>query len=84
MPPEPAPPLVLSLTALALRLASEGADIVVNFFRNRAPAEQTTNEIQALGRRALLVEIDSPTWCRAGEPADQGIRLDRVLLAAIP
>ena len=44
--------------AIALRLASEGADIVVNFFRNRVPAEQTANEIRAMGRRALLVRAD--------------------------
>jgi enoyl-[acyl-carrier protein] reductase III len=44
--------------AIALRLAAEGADIVVNFFRNRAPAEQTVSEIEALGRRALLVRAD--------------------------
>ncbi|MBI3762335.1 MAG: SDR family NAD(P)-dependent oxidoreductase, partial [Chloroflexi bacterium] len=25
--------------AIALRLARDGADVVVNFFRNRAPAE---------------------------------------------
>jgi enoyl-[acyl-carrier protein] reductase III len=44
--------------AIALRLASEGADIVVNFFRNRAPAEQTADELRALGRKALLVKAD--------------------------
>jgi enoyl-[acyl-carrier protein] reductase III len=44
--------------AIALRLASEGADIVVNFFRNRAPAEQTAREIEALGRKAALVKAD--------------------------
>jgi len=30
--------------AIALRLAEDGADIVVNFFRNRAPAEETAEE----------------------------------------
>jgi len=44
--------------AIALRLASEGADIVVNCFRNRAPAEQTVEEIRALGRKAILVKAD--------------------------
>jgi 4-amino-4-deoxy-L-arabinose transferase-like glycosyltransferase len=32
----------------------------------------------------VLVEIAAPTWCRAGEPADQGVRLDRVVLAPVP
>lgn len=44
--------------AIALRLAGEGADVVVNFFRNRTPAEETVAAIQALGRQALLVKAD--------------------------
>ncbi|CAG1002442.1 enoyl-[acyl-carrier protein] reductase III [Anaerolineales bacterium] len=44
--------------AIALHFASHGADVVVNFFRNRAPAEETAQEIQKLGRRALLVKAD--------------------------
>jgi enoyl-[acyl-carrier protein] reductase III len=47
--------------AIALRLASQGADIVVNFFRNRAPAEATAGEITALGRRAVVVRADIGT-----------------------
>jgi hypothetical protein len=34
--------------------------------------------------RPVLVELASPTWCRAGEPADQGIRVDRAVLSAVP
>lgn len=26
----------------------------------------------------LLVQLDAPTWCRAGEPAEQGVRVDRM------
>ncbi len=44
--------------AIALHFARNGADVVVNFFRNRAPAEETVHEIEALGRRALLVKAD--------------------------
>ncbi|MCX7754360.1 MAG: enoyl-[acyl-carrier-protein] reductase FabL [Anaerolineales bacterium] len=44
--------------AIALHFARLGADVVVNFFRNRAPAEQTARDIEALGRRALLVKAD--------------------------
>ena len=44
--------------AIALHFAHKGADVVVNFFRNRAPAEETAREIEALGRRALLVKAD--------------------------
>jgi enoyl-[acyl-carrier protein] reductase III len=44
--------------AMALHFARNGADVVVNFFRNRAPAEETVHEIEALGRRALMVKAD--------------------------
>lgn len=43
---------------IALRLAQEGADVVVNFFRNRAPAEATAEAIRGLGRRAEVVKAD--------------------------
>ncbi len=44
--------------AIALRLAQEGADIVVNFFRNRDPAEETAEEIRQLGRQVLVVKAN--------------------------
>jgi enoyl-[acyl-carrier protein] reductase III len=50
--------------AIALRFAGEGADVVINYFRNRAPAEETAAEVEALGRRALVVRAD------VGEPED--------------
>jgi enoyl-[acyl-carrier protein] reductase III len=43
---------------VALRLAREGADVIVNFFRNRDPAEQTAAEIGELGRRAIVVRAN--------------------------
>ena len=44
--------------AIALHFASLGADVVINFFRNRAPAEETAREVEKLGRQALLVKAD--------------------------
>lgn len=44
--------------AIALHFAREGADVVVNFFRNRAPAEETAGAIRAMGRRAAVVKAD--------------------------
>jgi enoyl-[acyl-carrier protein] reductase III len=44
--------------AIALHFAQYGADVVVNFFRNRTPAEETAHEIEKLGHRALLVKAD--------------------------
>lgn len=43
---------------IALHFARQGADVVVNFFRNRQPAEATAEEIRSLGRRAWLVKAD--------------------------
>lgn len=43
---------------LALRFAREGADVVVNFFRNRQPAEETAAAIRACGRRALVIKAN--------------------------
>jgi enoyl-[acyl-carrier protein] reductase III len=44
--------------AIALHFARNGANVVVNFFRNRSPAEETAHAIEALGRRALLIKAD--------------------------
>jgi enoyl-[acyl-carrier protein] reductase III len=44
--------------AIALYFARNGADVVVNFFRNRAPAEKTAAEIEKTGRRALVVKAN--------------------------
>jgi enoyl-[acyl-carrier protein] reductase III len=44
--------------AIALHLAKLGADVVINFFRNRQPAEDTANDIHQLGRRALVVKAN--------------------------
>jgi hypothetical protein len=32
----------------------------------------------------LLLRFESPVWSRAGEPADQGIRIDRVSVRPAP
>ena len=44
--------------SIAIQLASEGADVVVNFFRNRVPAEETAQVIRELGRKALVVKAN--------------------------
>ncbi|HUG55734.1 MAG TPA: enoyl-[acyl-carrier-protein] reductase FabL [Candidatus Limnocylindrales bacterium] len=42
--------------AIALRLAADGADVVVNFFRDRGSAEGTAAEARARGVRAHVVK----------------------------
>ena len=43
---------------IALRFAAEGADLVINYFRNREAADETAADIRALGRRAHIVRAD--------------------------
>ena len=47
--------------AIALHFARQGACVAVNFFRNRAPAQATVDEIQGMDRQALLVRADVGT-----------------------
>jgi enoyl-[acyl-carrier protein] reductase III len=44
--------------AIALHFARNGADVVVNFFRNRLSAEATAEEIRSLGRRSITVRAN--------------------------
>jgi enoyl-[acyl-carrier protein] reductase III len=44
--------------AIALNFAALGANVVVNYFRNREPAERTSQKIRDLGRKALLVKAN--------------------------
>lgn len=44
--------------AIALHFAQRGADLIINFFRNRGPAEETARSIESLGGRVLLVKAD--------------------------
>ena len=43
---------------IALHFAERGADVIINFFRNREPAEETARAVEKLGRRVLLVKAD--------------------------
>jgi 3-oxoacyl-(acyl-carrier-protein) reductase len=44
--------------AIALALAEEGADVAVNYVSSEAAAQEVADQIQALGRRALLARAD--------------------------
>jgi enoyl-[acyl-carrier protein] reductase III len=47
---------------IALRLAREGADVIVNYFRRREAAEQTARDIEELGVKASVIRAN------VGEP----------------
>ncbi len=42
--------------AIVLKLAEEGADVIINFFRNRQAAEQTAAEIASKGGTASIIK----------------------------
>ncbi|TAK70892.1 MAG: SDR family NAD(P)-dependent oxidoreductase, partial [Dehalococcoidia bacterium] len=44
--------------AIALALARDGADLALNWHRKREGAERTAAAIEAMGRRAVLIEAD--------------------------
>ena len=44
--------------AIALRLAQEGADLVINFMRNQKPAEEVASLVRESGRRAVVVQAN--------------------------
>jgi len=49
--------------AIALKLASQGADIIVDFFRHREAAERTAKDIEAMGVKAEVIKAN------VGDPA---------------
>lgn len=44
--------------AIAIRLATEGADVAVNFVRDEPSAAETVKELESLGRRAIALQAD--------------------------
>jgi NAD(P)-dependent dehydrogenase (short-subunit alcohol dehydrogenase family) len=44
--------------SVALRLASEGADVIVNYRSSKSEADEVVSQIAALGRRAVAVQAD--------------------------
>jgi len=44
--------------AIAIRLAEVGADVAINYLRQRAAAEETLTAIRAVGRRALAIRAN--------------------------
>ncbi|MFJ7936629.1 enoyl-[acyl-carrier-protein] reductase FabL [Sporosarcina sp. NPDC096371] len=44
--------------ALAIELARQGYDIVVNYARSKSAAEETVKEIEALGRKAIMIRAN--------------------------
>ena len=58
---------------IALRFAEEGADIVVNYRSHRDGAEKTRARIEAMGRRAAVVQADVSTVEAARKLMDDAV-----------
>jgi len=44
--------------AIALKLAEQGADVIINFFRRRQAAEQTAKDVESLGVTAKVIKAN--------------------------
>ncbi len=58
--------------AISLELARRGADVIVNYFRNRSAAAETVQEIEKLGRRAHAIKA------HIGDPDKANAMFDEV------
>lgn len=61
---------------VALRLAQEGADVIINYVgeANLAEARQVQESINALGRKAVLVDGNVADFNSAADMVEQGIK----------
>ena len=60
--------------AIALALAAEGADVAVNFAGNEAAAKAVAAEIEALGRKAIIIKADIASHEAATAMLDQVVK----------
>jgi enoyl-[acyl-carrier protein] reductase III len=59
--------------ACALALAARGVDVVISYVVNRAAAQDTAAEIEAMGRRAVVLQADVGDADAARAVADQAV-----------
>ena len=69
-------------SAVALRLAKEGADIVLLYCGNRAAAEENAARIRALGREAALLQTDLSDREQQADVIERAGRVDILVLNA--
>jgi len=65
--------------AIALRLATQGADVAFTFKGNEAAADETKQAVEGIGRRALPIQAD----VRDPEGADQAVKATVVALGKV-
>ena len=72
-------PFPSTLAAPSVRVLVDGRE-ASRFTLGRALQPYTVRATPRPGD-AIVVGLDSPTWCRFGEPADQGVRVDSMTVA---
>lgn len=60
--------------AIALAMAAEGADVVVNYAGSEAAAKAVAAEIEAMGRKALVIQADISSNAAATAMIDQAVK----------
>jgi glucose 1-dehydrogenase len=60
--------------ATAIELAKEGADIVIHYLEDQAGAEQTRAQVEAAGRRAMVVQADLSDEQQVEQMFDQAVK----------
>ncbi len=60
--------------AIALALAAEGADVAVNYAGSEAAAKEVAAEIEALGRKAVVIQADISSNAAAAAMIDQAVK----------
>jgi glucose 1-dehydrogenase len=59
--------------AIAIRLAQEGADVAIDYRRDRGEAEETAREVEKFGRRAPLIQRDVSVPADAQRMVDEAV-----------
>jgi len=59
--------------AIAIRLAEEGADVVINFRKNRQGADETRAKIEALGRHCAAIQADVGNTSEAAKLVEEAV-----------
>ncbi|MCK5056844.1 MAG: SDR family NAD(P)-dependent oxidoreductase, partial [Candidatus Aminicenantes bacterium] len=52
-------------TAVALRLATEGCNVAINYRRHDAEAKEVVGKIEAMGRKGLAIKADVANYDEA-------------------
>jgi glucose 1-dehydrogenase len=65
--------------AIALRFARDGADVAINYSRDEAPARDVLSEVEAIGRRGILIKANLANVSETRAMVDEVVsRFDRL------